>query len=431
MEEIPDRALKEGNINNSPDPKVMGKIASEYRTKSDLDKNVSTFMHKLTQQYREEFPGEELEGFIHFYSEYPVFYLLLMLEAVLMYALTKRSLPPGIKSTRTKPLFLYLDATGSLLRKLFQDLKRIYVYSLVMAGEGKYPPLEVSTFASSSHTTEDVCFWLDRVARNMKLLTTRRPVVDKLGTDCSLPLLQAASRAFNGMSLTMYINLIFDAAINGLVVDHLTVLHICSSHMFCTARDKAKSSMTSKADQILATKGLTALIHSTSLRSATEIVYHMLMVFGTIYEPENFRESTDFLLHSSTEITADTDKKVLNVMSDISKITSLKTTSFGRYFATLRKLSLLRGKFIQKKNARYNGPFMAYLFNFLGPYYPLYSAIQIKRFGICRDSAAPIENRWMIERKIDLKGKKHLPAHGGLEHVLNPSKDNHWDFFWG
>ncbi|KAJ8677398.1 hypothetical protein QAD02_013185 [Eretmocerus hayati] len=196
--EIPDRLLEEGYMNNSSDPKVMGRIASEYRTKSDLDKNVSIFMHELTQQFKKEFPGKGLKGSIHFYSEYPVFHSLLMLEAVLKYALTKGSLPPGMKSTRTKPVFLYLDATGSLLSKLFQDLKRIRVYSLVMAGESKYPPLEVSTFASSSHITEDVCFWLDRVARNMKLLTTRRPVVDKLGTDCSLPLLQAALRASKG-----------------------------------------------------------------------------------------------------------------------------------------------------------------------------------------------------------------------------------------
>ncbi|KAJ8677391.1 hypothetical protein QAD02_013178 [Eretmocerus hayati] len=210
IEGIPDDVLENGNINNVPSVNVLRKISGKLNAQNDLDKNRTIFMHKLIEKLRNEWSGEKLHGYVQLYAETPVFYLLLMAEEVLKCFLKSRSVIPN-SSSRKKFLFLNLDATGSMLGKSFKSLRTIYVYSLILPGYGVYPPLDIATFASSAHSTEDITIYLDKVVRNLKLLSSHRPVVDKVETDFSLPLLQALWRAFNGMSLILYFKMILIA----------------------------------------------------------------------------------------------------------------------------------------------------------------------------------------------------------------------------
>ncbi|KAJ8677933.1 hypothetical protein QAD02_013720 [Eretmocerus hayati] len=410
LESIPDNVSEQGNINHSPDPGVLRTISSEHFNRNRLDKDRTVFMKKLIEKSREEWPGKHIQGYIQLYSETPVFYLILLAEEILEYGLKSRHIPPQVRS-RMKYLFLYLDATGSILKKFDRMLRRIYIYSLVMSGEKVDSPFEVASFASSSHTREDILVFLDKVVRNLKLLTVRRPVVDKMEMDFSLPLIQAACRGFNGVTSTVYLRMIFNAMRIGQVLTHLTIIHICSTHTVGTVKKKVKSVMKNKQDQVMALRGVSRLIHSNSMKQAKAVVFHLYMVFGLPYRPANMNTSLKFLGQSDLEVSYETDNKSeMQSVGNESKIVALKNSAFGAYFQKYRKFLFRISKPTKVKNKHFCKGFISYLFNFLLPYAPLFTAFQIKIFGICRDSNAPVENNWLIEKKYILKGRKHLPV---------------------
>ncbi|KAJ8671599.1 hypothetical protein QAD02_002858 [Eretmocerus hayati] len=426
LSSVPDDVLENGNITNAPDPGVLRKISSEYRCRNDLHKDRTIFMLELVQQLKQEWPGKHLQGYIQLYTEFPVFYLLLMAEEILKYVVKARTKIP-LSESSAKYLLLYLDATGSILKKFFSWLKMIYVYALILPGNGVYPPLEVATFASSSHTTEDVSICLDKVARNMKLVTTRRPVMDKLSLDFSLVLIQSASRSFNGMSLTVYIRLVYYAMKRGEYLTHLTVIHICSTHVLGTTKKKVKAIMPDKGHQRLALKGVTMLVHSTSLKEARIIVKHLIIVFGEKNEPIELEKSLSFLASSEIESFEDScnkeaTEKTLRKMD--SKIVPIKRSAFGIHFQKLKKAVLDKCATGRKKNPFYSSKWITYLFDFLLPYLPLFAAFQIARFGILRDSNAPVENYWRIEKRDVLRGLKRVstPRYVQIKSELHKAK---------
>ena len=76
----------------------------------------------------------------------------------------------------------------------------MYVSVLVLAGTVNCSPLEIATWIAADYGISDFIICAEKLAHAFKLLTTRKPVIDKVETDFSLVLLQCMCKAFNGMN---------------------------------------------------------------------------------------------------------------------------------------------------------------------------------------------------------------------------------------
>lgn len=79
------------------------------------------------------------------------------------------------------------------------------------------------------------------------------------------------------------------------------------------------------------------------------------------------------------------------------------------FFQSLKKLD---SKYIatRDENEHYSENLTKHLFEFWLPYYPLFSALILKRIGYTRGSNASIENKWRHVKRNVLRSKLRLPA---------------------
>lgn len=221
------KVIKAGNLNNAPDRELLCKISSENNTKFDVDKDFTIFMWKLIKKYNESWKGDIFNGYVQMYCEYP-FYIILMNKAILKHALL----------ARYRPLFLYLDATGTIIKNPPRIKSKVFNYCYVLPGGRDYSPLVIAEFISSAHAVKDISIFTHMFAQNLLKLSTRRPIVDKIETDFSLALIQSNCLSFNGFKLSVYLHQMYEEVILKKAVSPLTILHICSSHFIHTCLKK-------------------------------------------------------------------------------------------------------------------------------------------------------------------------------------------------
>ena len=82
----------------------------------------------------------------------------------------------------------------------------------------------------------------------------------------------------------------------------LMVLHICSSHLLKTALKNIKTYFIDDDIIRLAGKGITKLIHATTLNEAANVFRHLVVVFGTEFLSKNFTKSAKDLLKDTKKM---------------------------------------------------------------------------------------------------------------------------------
>lgn len=179
--------------------------------------------------------------------------IILYTERQIRYLL---SLKPGI-------VFCYLDATGSIIANPPNVKKQIYYYALVLPGSYRYGPLPLLEFISEVHSVPYISRPLSVFNHSIQQMTSRNLVIDKIETDFSLALIQAALKAFNnGMSLSSYLNLMYEFMQENTEKEQtFTYIHVCSSHFIKTTIKKALSLYSEKDRVHLLGALITQLIH--------------------------------------------------------------------------------------------------------------------------------------------------------------------------
>ncbi|XP_036138813.1 uncharacterized protein LOC118644403 [Monomorium pharaonis] len=407
LKDVSDDVLAAGNLNHVPSKPALNKMRSEMSTCNDLEKDEIQFMLKLIEKYKETWNGTIFNGYIQIYSVEPL-YIILVCERVLRYLMTVR-----------RPLFLYLDATGSIIKNLSHIVKQIYNYALVLPGSNMHSPLPIAEFISSCHGVKDITIFLNLVCHYLKLMTTIRPIVDKVETDFSLALLQSVSISFNGMKLSLYLQKMYDEVVNKIQQEPLTTLHICSSHFIKTVRKKIKTCIVDKKMGIVASNAITKLIHCTTVKESLMIFERLTRIFST----KNITDKADedylsyFLEDDTSEENDDVDIESRSDFDDMNVHGDTKKDSpFYKMFRRIYDTIVNSVEFCTTINKHYCEEFMNYVLDYLMPYYPLWSAIVIKKFGITRDSNACVENLWKIEKHFILGGKKRQIAPRYIQH---------------
>ncbi|KYN26664.1 hypothetical protein ALC57_03964 [Trachymyrmex cornetzi] len=311
-----------------------------------------------------------------------------------------------------RPLFLFVDATGSIIKNNFDIIdKRIFVYAAVVAGSTDYSPLDVTSFISSKHGVKDVSIFAEYLADTMRRLSTKKVVVDKIETDFSLVLMQSFCRAFNGCKLSIYLNQTFKEIHGKNTKTCLVVLHVCSSHLIKTIKKQIDSHIADEDAKKLALNAINQLIHSTSLEETAKIVEGLYVLFGCEYRHANFAIYCNYLKNQTNETeeinACDAEIRCKISEKDVHDDTK-KESPFYEYFQTIKNDCDRKGGFSENQNIFYTPKFMNYVFDFLLPYYSTWSGAMLKQFNMLRDSNAPVENYWKIEKQYILNNRKNI-----------------------
>ncbi|XP_066590785.1 uncharacterized protein [Prorops nasuta] len=253
LNEVPEIVLEHGNLNNAPNLSIIQKINSEGNKRTNLDKDDIIALMELKEQLISAWKGYKIEGYIQEISLYPI-RVILFSERVIRYLISI-----------THNVFCYLDATGSIVlhpgkqkhsKKTDYLLdnekyyKPLFYYALVLGGSERYGPLPVAECLTDSHDILSITHFLNCFQHATKMITSKKVVINKVETDFSFALIQAAINAFNKINLILR---------------------------------KIKTITKSKDIRILAGQAITTLIHCNDLEIAATIFSNIVKIFGKKY----------------------------------------------------------------------------------------------------------------------------------------------------
>ncbi len=146
---------------------------------------------------------------------------------------------------RSKKDIVYLDATGSIVKKAKGESTPFYIYELVVRNPVKgCSPVPVATFVTCEHTTASVSYFLGSFITDCVRLhgpkIRRRPVM--YICDGSVVLMQSIAQNLCGLSLNELISQYY-SIVTGQGKEHaleLPILHMCLSHVMKNAKNLCK-----------------------------------------------------------------------------------------------------------------------------------------------------------------------------------------------
>ena len=146
---------------------------------------------------------------------------------------------------RSKEDIVYLDATGSIVKKAKGESTPFYIYELVVRSPVKgCSPVPVATYVTCDHTTASVSYFLGSFITDCVKLhgpqVRKRPVM--YISDGSIVLMQSIAHNLCGLSLSELLSRYYDI-VTGQGKEHaiaLPILHRCLSHVMKNAKDLCK-----------------------------------------------------------------------------------------------------------------------------------------------------------------------------------------------
>jgi len=333
---------------------------------------------------------------------------------------SEKSLLQIIKAAEYGHVFTYLDATGTLIDRPIDTDKKVYLYSLILPGDSEKGPFPVAEFISSMHSVPYITLFLSLVDHALKKLSTRSIIIDKIETDFSLALLQSACLSFNKMSLMNYLTVIFNKHENNERLEHgFTTIHICSSHLVKTVLRKSKTLMKNSRQIRLAGMAIAKLIHCDKLSEARNVFRSLIKVFNLNIQDPEYDECLDMISNVTSDVNDNVIDEDVNfdkageTIEDIAETVD-KTRKESPFYKTFNDIFTTvlaeKNETGGKPNENYCPAFIQYLINHLMPYYGLWSALEICKFGILRDSNAAVENYQKIIKHYIYEDKSNIPA---------------------
>ncbi len=146
---------------------------------------------------------------------------------------------------RCKNDIVYLDATGSVIKKSTAESPPYYVYELVVRNPSKgASPLPVATYVTCDHTTASVTYFLQAfqtdVIRMYGNVAIKRPLM--IICDGSLVLMHSISITFcrTGLEDLLQKYFLLITGQHPTETFDLPILHRCLSHIMRNAKDLCK-----------------------------------------------------------------------------------------------------------------------------------------------------------------------------------------------
>ena len=136
----------------------------------------------LTQQtYESNIKGAIVNGYLQTVSRNSIVIQMHTEEQILL-----------IKILQPGNLILYLDATGSIVRKIDKFHKRILYYALtVKHPEAKTSPIPLAEMTSSEHTNVEIAHFLSKWFYNVKKVLNKATILTHVEVDFSWAMLHS------------------------------------------------------------------------------------------------------------------------------------------------------------------------------------------------------------------------------------------------
>ena len=262
-------ALKYGNYNHCPSLITSQKMSSE--------KNLQRYMHKEMWDDLVLTSEDKINAKANFevVSSYSMkdFWVIWETEKQLSF----------LENFKHKfPVTLHVDATGSIAGAIPWSDGVSYLYSLVMRGREKQPPIPLSQFLTDRHNSNTISFWLGKWLSRRKERTTSLAHVDIVVCDFSFAILHALFEKFCGMDIILYLERSFDC------IDDIkpvrTVIALCHAHVMHRVSVKVYKLRPGKSEAAKESRGLALFSFSylsrlSDFEEAKNVVRLMDMVF--------------------------------------------------------------------------------------------------------------------------------------------------------
>lgn len=307
---------------------------------------------------------------------------------------------------------------GSIVAKPPNVSKQIYYYAMVLPGCENYTAIPVAEFISSEHKTVFINFFLSLFRDNMNRITSRHPVIDKIETDFSLALIQSALQTFNGMSISEYMQFVYNwnSKKEGADDIHLTVVHICATHTLRTVMKKAKSLFKLKSARNVAAFLIYIEINSLRQLICRKCIFrNAVVIFGLEKKTKDFDKQLNYCtsLHIEDENEniheeelSDDDEK----FSETAKRQRRESPYYEAFHDIISSTRASKTNIGKKINEFYSEELILNLDEYIMPYFPIWSAVTLRQFGLSRDSNACVENWFKVVKADIFQTKLHVPA---------------------
>ncbi|XP_056613419.1 120.7 kDa protein in NOF-FB transposable element [Triplophysa dalaica] len=402
-----EQKLIEGNTNEVPPLTVLQKISSEKNLENRLDTN--PFLDCIEIQNHQDL-NLNFSPLQHQYIQF----VAMSPFITHMYSVDQLQLLKDFQ--KEGKLFLYLDATGTVVAKP-KDCKSILYYALCcpVISTTETTVVAVAEMLSSDQSTPTIQHWLTCLSRDYCKMFRQHLHPQKVETDFSWAIIHACIQAFCQIDVHTYLQRCLQVT-EGKIKCSFTVVHICAAHMIKILCCKVSKVKCGKPTKDLFLYSMALLQNATTLNE----IKALLTDIGTVFSEAthtNCQESINNLKTAieNQSIIADVETEITpteeaDLFTDTTPKTIRHDSPFVRCFedvlsGTTRKRQT-RKAFVAPPNPYYCPGLIDIVSRYLATL-PLWTGIMLNQLGRTRDTNSEAENWFRTTKTIVLKNQLH------------------------
>ncbi|XP_053374366.1 uncharacterized protein LOC128546961 [Mercenaria mercenaria] len=422
--EMPKEEVSAGNYTKCQSKEVLRKLKSEWNVSDVLHNDTFTELTIVQEVlYDEDDDSKTVRGYIQEISYRPLIITLYKEE----------SLEVARNEIRYGDGVFYLDATGGVVSKT-QVSRTVFYYAIVVKAFDKgQPPVPVLEFLSDQHGTYFVVRPFLSFYAALKRFSPTYSQPKRVECDFAWVFIHTILLVFNKTSIEEYLKMSFSITRGDTVPrKHLTVVHLCATHVLKAVRDHIKDIVKDKEMRQLVIRVFALLQNSVYLQETVHIWKIVCTVFGNEYSSRPvlraIEEMREMVLKASTE-GIDDDLLCSEIPDDESEaeevpVVGIRNASpFNRIFQRCMEQVIIEDQTCEDENEYYCIDVLKLLQKSYMPLVSLWSGLMLgdlsrhqqKSHEIdkvvleeTRDTNANVEN-WMKIMKVDtLGGKKKI-----------------------
>ena len=264
--EITEEAVKSGNYTDCSSKSVLKQAVAEQQKKDWIsDNDVEDLLR--TKEIMKDLDTENKNN--------PGYIQEVSVDPFLLVTFTEDQIKILQSLFKLGKVNLYLDATGSVVRKVSQDRNKVFYYAVVVQlKDVQEPPLPIAEMITDDHSALSVTRFLGKFRHSCIKITGQTLQPDKIETDFSWPLITASLLVYNQENIARFLDRAYQI-LNGKYthasITGFTVTHLCSYHMLRDVSRRLQKLKLSKDQYKLYMFCFALLQNSSSLMEATDI----------------------------------------------------------------------------------------------------------------------------------------------------------------
>ena len=409
-------ALQDGNISQCQSKDVLRKVASERRKSEKYHENIMIDICTTRDILNEtEDVNSKTKGYIQYIAYHPFTVIMFTQEQL-------NILKESIAKQKAK---LYLDATGSIIKKIEKQNAPYYYTLIVKSDKIGEPPLPIAEMVTTDHRTANVTHFLNLLRQHTSELTVHTKP-QKIEIDFSWVFIHSTLLAFNHHDINHYLATCWNIS-NGKTEykNHLTIIHICASHMIKSFINRIATITKDKGLKDFIVHWFALMQNTTSITSAIELWTNLSSALKTKSLTKEATESIS-ILNSAIASKGEIVKEENTVCDHIDVTVEVDLASLEQQGPIRRRSPFYNAFEIpisidgHHDNDYYCPEALRLIHAQYLPLFPLWSGIMLgdlgrhmypeahTMIGETRDTNAPVENWMKIIKKDIFQGRKHI-----------------------